>query len=196
MVGAHVVPSLLSPKWSHVANLSNFPTQIYFNSSPRGIYRLAMDKPPDNDTPFPIKNFSPPPGRTAVQDIFLTSATLDNAIEIIPCQRELKTHSPVIGLLIRYRNGDQGCLGQFRLDCASTRLIIDRAQKLHLGFAQESSRYPYVAKLNQHPSSEKGGEEAYKWLELPWTGRVDWWFTDMQCKVSCAGQTSPPLFCY
>lgn len=113
-------------------------------------------------------------------------------MEIIPCQRNLETHSPVVGLLIRYRNGDQACIGQFRFDCASTPLVIDRVQRLCLGFARTPSRRPYVSKVTQGPSS-KEEDGIHEWIELPRTGRVDWWFTDIQCQVICPDQASLKL---
>ncbi|KAI1758868.1 hypothetical protein GGR53DRAFT_515636 [Hypoxylon sp. FL1150] len=191
VLGPHAVLRDFSPTWSHIARPSNAPTPIYFNISPRSIHWLALGQGPDDSTPFPEINLTPPPCRIASFDLFLTSAVLDDVVEIIPCRQKLATHSPIIGLLLHYGNGNRACLGQFRFDCVGTPVVVDQTQKLRLGFARESSRYPYVAKMAFHPA---GQEVGYEWIELSWRGRVDWWFSSRNCQVFYDGQASFPLF--
>lgn len=73
----------------------------------------------------------------------------------------------------------------------STVMVVDGFQKLCLGFLRTSSKHPYVAKVDI--VIPLGEEKAYEWIELPQTGRINWWFTIMQSQVFYAARTSLSL---
>jgi hypothetical protein len=111
-------------------------------------------------------------------------------VEITICRREFQDHSPVIGLLIRYSNGNQACVGQFRLDCIGPALQVDGSQKLYLGFARTSFKGPFLAEVALFPPSCRA---PYEWLDVPWEGRLEWWFSLWQTKVHHGNQESLSL---
>lgn len=76
-------------------------------------------------------------------------------MEIVLCEREFSTHSQITGLLIRYSNGNQASVGEFRLDRAGTTLRVDGSQELCLGFARTEFKHPYLAKAELFPPADR-----------------------------------------
>ncbi|KAI0902715.1 hypothetical protein F4823DRAFT_621082 [Ustulina deusta] len=191
IMGPHLPPWSPPAVWTQLSTLPKSPTRVYFNDSPRGICRLATSQLSTNQGPTSIAGtLSPYPKRTGVGDFFHSSANLRNAVTIRPCQETFASHSPIIGLLIQYYNGDRTCVGQVRFDCLRTELTVKSFPKLCLWFARTKSKHPYVAKVEQFPPSDS---EPYEWLDLRWEGYLEWWFSHWQCQVYHDGKSSPPL---
>lgn len=186
-------PSRWQPfyEWTRIFVAPEGPTQVYFNESPLGILRLAINSCSDHSAtppvPIPLPRY---PERITMEDYFYTTATLDDVVEITPCRREFNHHSAITGLLIRYSNGNRACVGQFRLDCIGPVLEVGGSQKLHLGFARSHLNAPYLAEAALFPPSRR---EPYEWLDVPWEGRLEWWFSFWQTKIHHGSQESPSL---
>ena len=177
----HLPPWLPPAVWTQLSTLPESPTRVYFNDSPRGIYRLATSQLCTNKgfTPLPA-TLSPYLKRIGVGDFFYSTANLMNAVKIIPCQEKFTSHSPIIGLLIHYRNGDRACVGQIRFDCLGIEFTVEMFLKLCFWFARIKFKHPYIARVAQFPPRDN---ELYQWLDLRWKGRLEWWFSYWQCQV-------------
>lgn len=176
-----------APKWRPLCSLPGSPTRVFSNLSSRGVHWLAVEEPVfRRPSPLLLATSSPYPFSHGTADYFYSSA-----VEVTPCQRELATYSPIIGLLLRYADGQRACVGEFRMDCIGETLEVDASHRLHLGFARAKKIPPHVSKLELcHP--QDGG--SLRWLSVPWTGKLEWWFTYGHCKVHHGGQESPSLF--
>lgn len=132
-----------APKWRQLCSLPGSPTRVFFNLSFRGVHRLAVEEPVfRRSSPLLLAISSPYPFSHGTADYFYSSASLEHVVEVTPCQRELATYSPIIGLLLRYADGQRACVGEFRMDCIGETLEVDASHRLHLGFARAKKTPP------------------------------------------------------
>ncbi|KAL2130680.1 hypothetical protein VTI74DRAFT_6093 [Chaetomium olivicolor] len=65
-------------------------------------------------------------------------------------------YSSVIGLLFRYADGSQACVGEFRFYLITPALRVDGRQPFYLGFAMAGS-LPYIAAVHTSPPTPSEG---------------------------------------
>lgn len=131
------------------------------------------------------------PQTHGILDYYYSAASLEEVVEVTPCQVKLATHSHISGLIFQYANGERACVGEIRLDCLGETLLVQPKSRLHLAFKMERSVGHHVTKVWLDNTLDKGSRE---WLSLPWTGVLEWWFAHGYCKVYHQGKESPSLF--
>ncbi|KAK2050997.1 hypothetical protein LY76DRAFT_468924, partial [Colletotrichum caudatum] len=109
-------------------------------------------------------------------------AKLDDVIEIIPCRRRHQGVEIFSGLLLRYANRQQTCVGQVRLDQLATPLGVDSACKLWLGFSLTGDG-PRVSniRVSREVATLPDGEN---WFHVDWCNDLEWWYSSRQCQLS------------
>jgi hypothetical protein len=78
-------------------------------------------------------------------------------------------------------------VGEFRLDYAGEPLPVGNSPRLYLGFGA-LVQYPYVSKVQLSPPTE--AEDALDWMEIDWTGELEWLFDECACQVVHGDQAS------
>ncbi|KAI5455733.1 hypothetical protein BGZ63DRAFT_518839 [Mariannaea sp. PMI_226] len=169
---------LSSIPWSCIAKLSTkCPDRIFFNHSLAGIQVLAtptLALNTDSRSPGPImSSIRPCSGFYSAGSIFYSSCSMENVAEIVVCQTKDRAPPQVTGLLFRYMNGNQACVGNFRLDCTGRVLTRDETSRsLSIGFGRASNR-SYVGQVEVSPPI---GKSEFRWREFSWDGTLEWWF--------------------
>lgn len=107
---------------------------------------------------------------------YLSSCRLTDVVEIIPCREERKD-SPIIGILLRYSDNRRACLGQYRLDW-TTRPLQVNSENLKVGFHIAGNGAQQVMEVVVNSALIQG---SYAWKEIPWSGKLDWWFLKNAC---------------
>lgn len=103
---------------------------------------------------------------------------LQNVAEVIPCRSppgQKYAEGAVIGMLVRYANGDRACVGAFRFDWAAEPCETGRTRKLYLGCG-----WGRVMDVGNHLPAADGG---LSWTEIPLEGKLEWWFTYDRAEV-------------
>jgi hypothetical protein len=190
LVGPYPSPKLPKAKWFQVGSLSDTSSRIYFNYARRGIHLIAYGQLIVSTHPLSLQRPSCYPKGNTIGEYFFTTASLERVAHITICQRVMEATSPIVGLLLRYSNGDRSCVGEFRLDSANETIEVGTSETLSLGFAKTAHRYPYVARVQVCPPIET---DSLVWLVLPWKGKLEWWFSSGQCRVYHDKQMSPPM---
>lgn len=164
--------------------------RIYFESSPLGVHKLAFESPqPVERQPLIVPApTSWHPKTAAGQGYFHSSAELSSVEEVTPCRHIVDGQVIVTGLLLRYSTGRQACVGQVRLDWLGRPLQVDMCQTLWLGFSLEKGGMCVTALGLSRPESQK----PMTFLDVPFRGSIDWWFSRMQCQVFYQNRASPP----
>jgi hypothetical protein len=106
-------------------------------------------------------------------DRYFSSCRLKNIVEVTPCRSppgQQYAEGAVIGMLVRYANGDRACVGAFRFDWAAGEALC--IQKLYLGYGQ--GRVMDVR--NDMPAADDG-PDGLSWTEVPLEGKLEWWFS-------------------
>lgn len=156
-----------------------------------GLRRLALETPspdPGNLVPFGPQPSSLKPG-TNFEDWYHTWAILNDIRTIRPCYSRRGGIQIFIGLLFSDSDGCESCVGQIRHDCLGSAKTIDVSEKLWLGFQSMEDDQPCVVRVETcEPRQET---KNIFWLDIPWRGKLEWWFSYTQCKVWHEGRTSP-----
>lgn len=121
-----------------------------------------------------------PPPYSLKEPWHYTNCRMEGVQEITLCLETLECTS-VIGMLLRYHDGRRACLGQYRLDWAAAPFVVDPSRRLRMGFARSPVLLTYVAVVTQDESVAE--PEDTRWLEIPWQGRLEWWFAEGQCRL-------------
>ncbi|KAI3340531.1 hypothetical protein F4824DRAFT_453598 [Ustulina deusta] len=189
MLGPQPQPYWRPCNWTLLHQSDGTSSRIFFDVSPHGIHKLAFESSqPLSQGQFPIvpTPLSPYPESTSLDDYFYTSTMLENVIELIPCKGKVAGRPSIIGLLFRYSDSNQACVGQFRLDCTATPLVVGNSSKMWLSFDTKDG-YPFVDSVGV---SRPPKPMSRRCLYISWAGRLEWWFSYRQCKVYYQGQTS------
>ncbi|KAI0976397.1 hypothetical protein F4678DRAFT_416920 [Xylaria arbuscula] len=177
--------------WTLLYRSDGSPSCIFFDFSPHGIHKLAFESPePISDGQFPVipMPLSPYPESDSTVNYFYTFAVLQNTVKITPCESKVAGKRSIIGLLFHYSDGTQACVGQFRPDRAATHLVVGSSPNLWLSFDTEDG-YPFVDGVGVSPPPEP---KSQKCLYVSWYGKLEWWFSDRQCKLYYEDQFSVP----
>lgn len=191
MFGPQPHPSWRPCNWTLLHRSDGSSSRIFFDVSPHGIHKLAFDSPEPishGQSPIIPTPLSPYPESTSLEDYFYTFAALENVVEITPCEGKVAGKRSITGLLFRYADGHQACVGQFRLDCAATPLVVGTSPKLWLSFDKKDG-CPFVDGVGV---SRPPKPESQECLHVSWDGKLEWWFSYRQCKLYYKGQSSVP----
>ncbi|KAJ4053007.1 hypothetical protein NW756_007734 [Fusarium oxysporum] len=184
--------------WNLVAKTSaNAPLRVFFSPSDHGIPLIVAPRLLDNHT-----EASPPrqtplgamPRFNPLHTLHYSSSSLENVTEVIVCRSKNEKDTGVIrhfdlenrrmvespykkvaGLLLRYADGSEASVGCFRFDWAETPLTRDDARGLFVGTRPGKIVQipPHVAAVGITPPEAEG---EFTWMEMPWTGVLEWWF--------------------
>ncbi|UZP32483.1 hypothetical protein NXS19_000299 [Fusarium pseudograminearum] len=144
-------------------------------------------------------NYTPTNSPAASRSRYLlTSVKLEGVKEVTPCLswREPEGPSKVMGLLLTYTDGTRRSMGQVRHDCMGAAMVVGLAECMWLGVPdinesqvnwtsetqRESNGLPGASSV--HLSQPTMAEEAFRYLQVPWRGRLDWRFDSHQCHIS------------
>ena len=194
-VGPNFIQTLYSESWAYIFSYEygprGRPTPILFNIAPRSAsFWVMWNSPPEEQ--IVCKELFDYPGQMGW---YHSDAVLEDVVEITPCLLDTgRTHAqlptallskgqtPVIGLLLRYVDGSRASVGEFRLDWASSPLIVGTSERLYLDFPAGRKGCFRVAQVQLSPPPE--ADSAYDWMEVPWEGRLVWEFTRDDCVVT------------
>ncbi|KAI1820331.1 hypothetical protein F4861DRAFT_73742 [Xylaria intraflava] len=133
--------------------------------------------------PIPLMPSSPPPYTQYNELWYYTNCRMEDVMEITCCADKVAPHRPIIGMLLRYSNGRRACVGQYRMDWTVDTLTVDPLRPLSIGLGRTKRRFPYVAEVSLKGLG-KSGLDSISWMDIPWHGRLEWWFSQRQCKLS------------
>ncbi len=178
------------------------PSRVIYQTSQSGISILAFESsqqsaPADDRQPvFPTPLSRYPDSKRFYEDYYYTMAALDDITLVTPCRRRIGGTLVVTGLLIRDAGGHTSCVGQVRLDSLDCPLEVSPAtsQMLCLGFSPTSMGGHCVTSVIVARPSEMHVSTtllASSWLDLPFRGRLEWWYSFRQCKIHHEVQESP-----
>ncbi|OBR03246.1 hypothetical protein CH63R_12373 [Colletotrichum higginsianum IMI 349063] len=165
-------------------------SRIFYEHSPRMVFHLAFETakpvPPSRSITLnqplsqnPISSLSKP--------YFYSAASLDCVDTIVPCQRYIDGRRHIIGLLLKFPEGRQSCVGQIRLDSLGNPIQAYSIQNLWIGFSLYRRRL-FVSALTL---SEPNLTEGLSWLKVQLHGTLEWWFSSTQCQLHHMGKSSP-----
>lgn len=167
--------------------------QAYFGESDSGVKRLVLESPEPAKPHFtrPLeRSVCPPSGEIAkakMEEFFFSSAQLHGIVEVTPCESLLGHTAAITGLVLHYSDGHRECLGQVRLDHLLSPLTAAGSRAMWLGFSSTADG-PCVRKV-EFSRPEQSAELV--WLEVSWSGTLEWWFSYRQCRVHYGQQASP-----
>ncbi|OTA80871.1 hypothetical protein M434DRAFT_17566 [Hypoxylon sp. CO27-5] len=181
-------------------------TRIYFNAVDqetyeRGIRILACGEPQSlgfmqvSPSVYSLRAQSLDPN----QDYFYSSCRMNDVTSVTPCINEDHPDKLVIGLLFQYEDGHRECVGQMRLDWTTDTIEVDRTRRtLRVGMTKPKIRNrgrPFgesfinvtrtVGRVVVSNSSKYVGyRSGYTWIDVPWYGTLEWWFSATNTIVS------------
>ena len=123
--------------WTLLHTSEGTPTCIFFDVSRCGIHRRAFESPePVSEDQLPILSTSSSPysEATSLDDYLYTSAALEDVIEVTPCDVQVAGRQALSVSFFGMSTGRQACVGQFRLDCVATPLVVGSSSKMWLSF--------------------------------------------------------------
>ncbi|KAF4449592.1 hypothetical protein F53441_7159 [Fusarium austroafricanum] len=208
--GHHEQPT---PYWKHRQwhlishTLTNSPLRIFFSPSPHGIPLIAAPKLPETEHGFSAPTQTPlgsMPRFNPLRTLHYSSASLENITQVYvsrskvekdigvirqfdfenSCMKET-TYKKATGLLFRYDNGSEATVGCFRFDWCEPLLETKGSRGLFIGTKPGKIMQipPHVAVVDVTPSEI---EDEWTWIELPWTGTLEWWFNPDSLDTSIA----------
>lgn len=106
-----------------------------------------------------------------------SEASLEKVEEIVLCEEQSgKDTSDISGMLFRYTDGKQACVGKFRLDNMQPPLSVAGSECLYMGIKSFDGEKSVVKRVAlSEPEDEP--EEGLEWTRTPWKGNLAWRFT-------------------
>lgn len=142
-------------------------------------FHLAFDNP-EPSVPLDLAPFIPTsPAMKGEEkgERFFSTCRLSNVVEVTLCRSQGGYPDSIIGMLVKYANGDRACVGAFRFDWASEPCQVGQAGTLDIGCTQEP-RWVRDIQLEPPPVDSN-----LAWMTVPWSGRLEWWFSRKQSAV-------------
>lgn len=100
-----------------------------------------------------------------------SEADLEDVTHLTPCRDS--TGGEITGVLLRYSDGRQACVGSFRLDRVGTPLDVRGASVLHLGHGRsEGRKESFVVWIEL--AVPEGGGDGLEWRAVPLEGKLEW----------------------
>ncbi|PNY29905.1 Uncharacterized protein TCAP_00182 [Tolypocladium capitatum] len=201
MFGRYILHPKVQLQSHRIYATSNSPSRIYFNAwdpvcDDKWIKYWGVDsimaetdrsKTQDKVThwnPYPpsLKPSSPPPYTQYNEPWYYTNCRLEDAVEITCCTDKAASHKPIIGMLISYGNGRRACVGQYRMDWATDTFTVNPSRRLRIGLGKTRRNLPYVANVSLRGLATPDSD-SLSWIDIPWHGKLEWWFSHRQCKL-------------
>lgn len=160
----------IRPAWTQLCALPEGPSRLFLSHSRLGVHLLGTK---DVGNPNATLSMSTPmscPKTHRIVKYFYSAASLEDVVEVTPCEIKLATHSHMSGLIFQYANGERACVGEIRLDCLGEPLLVQPKSRLHLAFKRDRSVGPYATRFWLDNTLDEGSPE---WLSLPWTGVLE-----------------------
>ncbi|KAI0161801.1 hypothetical protein GGR52DRAFT_561172 [Hypoxylon sp. FL1284] len=196
IAGTHTTSMPPQYSWTHLCTLQNVPSQLFFESSnkhPYGISDLGLETRPPTPKKAPVASVPsfPFPINSSVDRFFYSSASLVDVVGVRPCCLKRGEMSAIIGLILRDSDGFETAVGQVRLDTLQDSVQIDRSEKMTLEFSK-NGRVPYATGIHFAPMDHvvDANSEQSVLLDVPWKGKIEWWFSERQCRVFHNGKTA------
>ncbi|KAI1357834.1 hypothetical protein F5Y08DRAFT_323278 [Xylaria arbuscula] len=158
---------------------------FFIDESPAGIRAVASGPLAGGTVARRLPTaLSPYPESMPFEDYLYTMASVENVTHVRLCRA--KSDSIITGLVFKYTDGHQECVGQTRLDCLEDSTMIDVSRKMWLRISRSPYGFPQVVDMGVSPTSKSGGEYLY----ITWHGILEWWFSLNQCRLYHNGQAS------
>ncbi|KAF4969731.1 hypothetical protein FSARC_3074 [Fusarium sarcochroum] len=149
------------------------PMRVFFNPCLDGISLFAAP------TVGGSGKDSAPAGLLTETDC--SEASLEDVKEIVVCkERSVKGLPLVTGILFRYVDGKQACVGEFRFDRTEASLSVAGSSSLYLG-VRDTSTDLCVEEISLYAPKHEGNLE---WKEIPWKKTLVWSFTSNYSQVA------------
>ena len=179
--------------WTLLDRPSKRSSRIFYNISTAGIRLLGFEGPPpkpDSQRPELPTPLSASPAYSQ-EDYYYTAAVLDGVTAINPSLHQIGGTSVITGLLLHRSNEHTtSCVGQIRPHYLGCRLEVGTSQGLWLGFlSMTTGGYCVTRAATSRPTDTH--HDALTWLALPYSGLLEWWFSNRQCRIHHGGQASP-----
>jgi len=181
MAGPLLAPTWGVGQWHH---LGSKPSEIYFSYTHRSLYALACSPPHISNRTVSLPAPSSYPASVMLGKYLFTVAPLENVTEVTPCLGVGRVDPLIVGLLFRYSDGRRACVGEFRLDRCGTTMEVGTSGGLFLGLTQTMLNRSCVTRVEIFRPKDRA---PLTWLDLPWKGNLEWWFSHTECQVSYDG---------
>ncbi|KAF5000899.1 hypothetical protein FGRMN_1508 [Fusarium graminum] len=164
-------------EWKCIARaLSGSAMKVFFSPSLEGISLFACPTVAGSDQdPLPPELTAETEAEKDTSDYF--EASLENVREIVLCQE----HYGISGMLFRYNNNKQACVGKFRLDYTQPPLPVAGSACLFIGACTSRDKKSVVKRVSLFDPED---EEGLEWTKIPWKGILEWRFTHEFSHVS------------
>lgn len=192
-MGPHQRKSLGSYAFSLLERQERGVNPILYVDEPACIQTLAFStlaptitsqsRPPC--LPEPISSDS---ASNSKEPFFWTWADLEGVVEVTLCRANGGINGGYItGLIFRYSNGHQASVGQVRRDRLNQPRQVDGSAGMWLTFPR---RRCCISSVDFSPQAPINGQS---YFEMPWRGRLEWWYSYRQCRVYHEEKSSRPV---
>jgi hypothetical protein len=174
-------------------------SRFFADTGPDGMTMIAFEdarpkQPSSRGPPRYPRPLSPYPGSIDGDDIMYTYADLEGTCAVQPCYG---ASGGVSGLMLHDRDGRRFCVGEVHLGRMEAALEVGTASGMSFYFSMFKGRYPYVHRIEmmgqEGDGSGDNGIDGDGSITVQWSGLLEWWVSDRQCKLHYLDQTSPPL---
>ncbi|KAL2159726.1 hypothetical protein VTH06DRAFT_2295 [Thermothelomyces fergusii] len=176
--------------WTLLAQPSKEPSWICYNARAGHTRVFGLEAPPPTpdgrgpDIPMPLSRCP----RECQEPYYYSSAHLDGVSLVTPSLACIGDTSVITGLLLRHSNKHTSSVGQVRLDSLGPPFKVRPSDRLYLGLLETNmGGHCVVIAATSRPSDTR----SIVWLDLPWHGLLEWWFSYRQCKIHHGNKSSP-----
>jgi hypothetical protein len=149
----------IDPAWTQLFAIPETPSRLFFSHSRLGVHLLSAKDMGNPNATFSMPTPMSYPQTHGILDYYYFAASLEELVEVTPCQVKLATHSHISGLSFQYANGERACVGEIRLDCLGETLLVQPKSRLHLAFKMDRSVGHHVTKVWLDNTLDKGSRE-------------------------------------
>lgn len=190
LLGAQAKSALLACPWILLDRPNGEPGHLFFDRKPFGISLLGLSSKTPEQVPMPAlpEPLSSNPQQFSMEGMHWSKASVEDVVAVSCCRPTARAYSDIIGLVFYYSDGRKACVGQIRLDCLGSPLVVNSSHNIYLGFKTTDMECPYIARVEM--SSNVVDDTVRMWLEVSWKGSIEWWYSSRQCQVWHNGRRS------
>lgn len=150
--------------------------RVFLNPGLEGVSFIAASTVDGSGSDFLPEHLSACVGKDAEAGTAgCSEASLENVEEIVVCEEQSgQDTSDISGILFRYTDGKQACVGKFRLDHMQPPLSVAGSKCLYIGIKTFDDEKSVVKRV---VVSEHEREVGFEWTKIPWKGNLVWKFT-------------------
>ncbi|KAF4455325.1 hypothetical protein F53441_2340 [Fusarium austroafricanum] len=141
------------------------PMRVYFNPRLDGVSLFAAPTVAGSDKDL-LPARLPTQSETETDPVECSEASLESVKDIVVC----RDNDLISGLLFRYQDDRQVCVGKFRLDHAEEPLSVAGSSSLYLGSRSDQDKRSVQGISLSTPEYEEGWE----WKKFSWKGNLVW----------------------